>query len=143
MSTNYPEWSLVENSGKLKIPVKLMEKRVAVNSRLTGSDFTGLWLNLEEIQEQNLLLKKSVYFNHERVILCQNSCLRFILDWPHYLSEIETILVICAKKVTVISTLSSSPLQGHWITVAWFISVSVRSYLFSLLMKVYYGKFYI
>lgn len=60
-----------------------------------------------------LLQQISLYFNHEQAIVCQNLCVKLILQQL----ERQTIIVICTQKV---AALSSYPSPGH--PDEWFIS---------------------
>lgn len=93
-------------------------------------------------QKQNIFVmtKTSVYFNSKAAIYASihvfgfffsEHSLRFAAEQLHEIQR-QTFSVICAHKVAAISALYSFPPYPD----LWFISISISSCVFSLLMKV-------
>lgn len=91
-------------------------KQDTVDSKLTGSSSTGLWLIREEIQEQKFLLQLIHLFISTTNTQCYASIHVFGSFFSdHAIREIkrQTVFVICALKVAATSTLSVSPSSGQ------------------------------
>lgn len=60
------------------------EVTVSVDSRLIGSDSTGLWPNWEKIRDKNMFVNKieSIHFNFELALYASVRALWLILQQP-------------------------------------------------------------